>query len=100
MQHFAFGDSFFRRQQVVQKLAQLAVVGHVAAENEPAVYVNDKKRIGPSAISTVDSTIEMIDDDVELDFFQTLQVARVRDLLFQRPMCRVIFRGMGLPGVK
>ena len=59
------------------------MVGHVAAKDEPAIFVDDEKSVGPNPVGAMNSAIELIDKDWELNIFQPLQVARVSELLFE-----------------
>jgi hypothetical protein len=40
VQHSASGDGSFGGDQIFQKLAQLTVIRHIAAKNQPAVFMN------------------------------------------------------------
>ena len=73
VRHLARRRGSFRREHIFQELAQLAVVRHVAAKNQPAVFVNDEQRVGPNPVGAVNPAIEMIDDDRKTNVFQPLQ---------------------------
>ena len=72
VQHASLGCRAVRRHQVFQKLSQLAMVRHVAAKDKAAIFVNDEERVGPSPVATVDFAIQAVDQDRELDVFQSL----------------------------
>src|SRR4029078_8187343 len=82
------------------KIAQLAVVRHVAAKNHTDVFVNDEECVRPNTVGAMNSPIEVIDKDRELDVFQTLKIACVGEFLLERLMRRIVFRRMGFARVK
>ena len=63
MQHATLSGGFFRGNDIFQELAQLAVIRHIAAKNQPAVFVDDEQRVGPNTVGTVNAAIEVIDED-------------------------------------
>ena len=101
VQHASLGCRVVCRHQIFQDLAELAVVRHVAAKDQTAIFVNDEERIGPSPVATVDLAIQAVDQDRESDIFQSLQVAAQNSTFCsQRAMRRIMFRRMRLAGVQ
>ena len=98
--HSPSGDGLFRGDHIFKELAQLPVIRHVAAKNQPAVFVNHEQRVGPNAISAVNPAIEMIDEDRKTDIFQPLQLTGIREFLFEARVRAVILRRMGLARIK
>ena len=62
--------------------------------------MDNKDGIGPSPVAPVNFTVQAVDDNRQLDMLQSLQVARVTQLLLTGAVGRIIFRGVRLPGVE
>src|SRR4026208_2410788 len=91
---------FLRREQAVDKFAQLMAARHITAENQSAVFVNDKQRIGPNTVGAMNPAVEMIDHNWKPHIFQPFQVARVGEFLLEGFMRRIMFRWMRLASIK
>src|SRR5918999_4288678 len=100
MRHLSIRCGSFRCEQVAQKLSQFAIVRHVATENEPAILVDDVQSVGPRSVSPMNSAVEVIDNDWKTDVLEALQIARVKYLLLQGCVRRVVFRRMGFTCVE
>src|SRR5262245_40532524 len=100
VQHASLGCRVIRCKQVFQKLSELAMVRHVAAKDEAAIFMDNKDGIGPSPVTPMNFTVQAVDDNRKLDMLQSLQVAGITYLLLPGAMGRIIFRRVRLTGVE
>lgn len=70
VRHLSFRRGFSRREQIVQKLAQLAIAGYVAAKDQSSVLVDDEQRVGPGSVCAMNPAVEMIDENREPHVFE------------------------------
>lgn len=57
VQHAPFGCRLVRCHQVIQKLAQLRVICHVAAKDKSAVFMDNEESVGPSPVTPMNLAI-------------------------------------------
>ena len=81
VQHALFSRRPFGYHQVIQKLSKLTVIGHVAAKDKPAIFMNDEKGVGPGAVAAVNFAVEAVNEDRKSDILQSLQVTRMSQFL-------------------
>src|SRR5262249_19136674 len=84
----------------LQKLSKLAMVSHIAAKDEATIFMDNEDGVGPSPVAPMNFTVQAVDDNWKLDLLQSLQVARVTQLLLPGAMGRIIFRRVRLSGVE
>jgi hypothetical protein len=81
VQDASLGRRLFGCDQIFEKLSQLAMVGHIAAKDEPAIFMDDEESVGPGAVAAVDFTVEAVNDNGKSHILQSLQVTRMSQFL-------------------